>query len=191
MQREEVEPFAQSISLQSHTLDQEWEAILTEAQRSAKRKDSDVLRGTRVHPVCLGACFLFSDGKQLTAGMIKGLEYGCSLDPIVALLHETFEHLSSHKGVTVRMAMSDQHGVFHTPFAQARALFVEHGFAMRASIIYTAVTQAETDEAQFVGKLRVISLHDLVPPISNSGHDGMLDFNHDGFAGAATTVSCP
>jgi len=103
-----------------------------------------------LHPLQFGAACLFDDGTVETAGMLKGLEYGCTVDPVSLLIREMclrrgsnmiHAHRTGAVGADVALAaqyrsaaapvcvaMADQFGVAHAPFAPARALLVEHGF---------------------------------------------------------------
>lgn len=76
-----------------------------------------------LHPISLGAAAVFADGTVATAHQMQALEYGCSVDPVCQLAAE----LTKRAGVAA-VAMADQFGVCHAPFAPARALLVEHGF---------------------------------------------------------------
>jgi hypothetical protein len=90
---------------------------------------------------------LFDDGSIETAWMLKGLEYGNTLDPVTQLVRDierkkicapcgasdgTASVLNMHQAgiVTkpVMLVMCDQFGVAHAPFAQARCLLTEHGY---------------------------------------------------------------
>jgi cytidine deaminase len=110
-----------------------------------------------LHPLQFGAACLFDDGSVETAHMLKGLEYGCTVDPVSLLIREMclrrdsnmiHAHRTGAAGgaaamaaqyrsaaAPVCLAMVDQFGVAHAPFAPARALLVEHGFE-DCSVLY-------------------------------------------------------
>ena len=44
-------------------------------------------RTTGIHPIQLAAAILFSNGDIEVSWQLKGLEYGCTLDPVLQLLH--------------------------------------------------------------------------------------------------------
>jgi hypothetical protein len=101
-----------------------------------------------LHPIRLSAALLFDDGSIETTWMLKGLEYGNTLDPVTQLVREierrricapctaadgtVMSALNFHQAgiVTkpVMLVMCDQFGVAHAPFAQARCLLTEHGY---------------------------------------------------------------
>jgi len=82
-----------------------------------------------IHPLKFAAAVVFDDGSVQAAWMLKGLEYGCSLDPVSQLVRDM---LSKRPRLLV---MVDQFGVAHAPFAQARALLSEHGLGTHPIIL--------------------------------------------------------
>lgn len=131
-----------------------------------------------LHPVRFSAAVLFDDGSIQAAWMLKGLEYGCTLDPVSQLVRDMESKRycapcsgSSSNGATsgegtpatnvfqaglvtkpVMLVMCDQFGVAHAPFAQARCLLTEHGYG------YVQVLVHDSD-----GVLCTAAADDLVP----------------------------
>lgn len=97
----------------------------------------------KIHPIRFSGAVLFEDGMICTSWQLKGLEYGCTLDPISQLLRDmerrkycipcnnsnveiTNQYIFFSKPVMI--VMIDQFGITHAPFAQARSLLSEHGY---------------------------------------------------------------
>jgi cytidine deaminase len=209
LKRNHIEPFAQTLAQKvsmSGSADPMHVSLFARAISAAKTLDSDKRSGAGVHPVCLGAAMVFSDGKEMAAGMLKGLEYGTTLDPVAGLLIQALQYMddvqranaSAHgvegegegegegarKVTLAALCLADSFGVAHAPFAQARALLNEHGMGA-AVVLYTDVES---------GALASTSARELVPPIpSADGHSGLLDFCEDGLqehVEAVPTASC-
>ena len=180
LDRTAIEPFALSRGIEWTTPNDEndpnghftaYTSLYDAAKRAALTLDSDVSSRAGIHPVHLGAAAATTDGRTLTAGMLKGLEYGCTLDPVTALLPALVEHVRAGGGTLCRLVLCDQYGVLHAPFGQARALLNEHGFG-HAELIYH----------DGKGTLFETTVSSLVPPIcSDGGHSGLLSFEADGF----------
>lgn len=92
----------------------------------------------RLHPIKLSAALIYDDLSISTAWMLKGLEYGCTLDPVLQLLGAAEQHKfqGDKAPKPVMLAMVDQFGVLHAPFASARALLVEHGYAFLTILVH-------------------------------------------------------
>lgn len=129
-----------------------------------------------IHPLRLAAAVVFSDGKVETAWQLKGIEYGCTLDPVSQLV----SHIERRREATgiqlcqlcfssklsidfelstvsapvepVALVMTDQFGVCHAPFAQARSLLVEHGYGSVTVFVHDAE-----------GKLNAVKASELLP----------------------------
>jgi len=90
-----------------------------------------------IHPLRLGACVQYADGSRDVAWQLKGLEYGCTIDPVCQLI----------RGMVLKtpklLVMCDQYGVAHAPFAQARALLCEHGFGQLIICVHTLSADIE------------------------------------------------
>ena len=84
---------------------------------------------TDMHPLQFAAAVQFDNGDIEVAWQLKGLEYGCTLDPVVQLIREMEKrkHLCGNV-LPVMLVMTDQFGVCHAPFAQGRALLTEYGY---------------------------------------------------------------
>jgi cytidine deaminase len=92
-------------------------------------------REDSLHPIRLSAAVLYSDGTTSSAWQMKGLEYGCTGDPVEAVVHNmahtmTLKHYNPSGAFLrpVALVMIDQYGVCHAPFARSRSLLMEHGF---------------------------------------------------------------
>jgi cytidine deaminase len=146
--RDNVVDFARKVALKVESA----ASVLTPMMR----KLFDSARGVNhcdrqdiLHPIRYSAAVLFDDGTIHTAWMLKGLEYGCTLDPVSQLVRElesrrycapcsTTSAVDSPQSASVFQAglytkpvmlvMCDQFGVAHAPFAQARCLLTEHGY---------------------------------------------------------------
>ena len=118
-----------------------------------------------IHPVRLSAAVLFDDGSISTAWQLKGLEYGCTLDPVTQLILDMERKKyclpcnnddtdSTSKAFTkpTMLIMVDQMGVAHAPFAQARSLLSEHGYDYLQVLVH--------DE---FGGIHICSVADLIP----------------------------
>ncbi len=104
-----------------------------------------------VNSIRLAAAILFSDGSEYSAHQTKLAEYGYSLDPITKAVAE-IEHRKRNSIFPVLIIQVDQFGIFHSPFAAARAHITEMGEGKCLSIIH------DSD-----GKLIVRSFADYVP----------------------------
>ena len=76
-----------------------------------------------LHPVRYGAAVVFGDGSVATARQFKALEYGCTLDPVGQLATA----VADRDAAPAALALVDQLGVAHAPFAAGRAFLCEHG----------------------------------------------------------------
>lgn len=85
-----------------------------------------------LHPISLAAAVMFDDGSMSVAWLLKGLEYGCSLDPVAQLVGIM---VSKSTIRPMYLIFTDQFGICHAPHAQARALLTEHGFASAPIIL--------------------------------------------------------
>lgn len=129
-------------------------AVFQEAMTSNQYDKLDSL-----HPVRLSAAVMLTDGSIKSAWLLKGLEYGCTVDPVTQLIRDIENHRSKlnmvdrDKGEAVKyMIMVDQFGVCHAPFAQARAILNEHGFGGIKCIVHDAL-----------GNLDIVEVRKLVP----------------------------
>lgn len=115
-------------------IDKKYLSLLETAVKAAKQ---DTLGG--IHPICFGAAVLFKNGEIEVAWVLKGLEYGCTVDPISLLMREIcLRKNKQDKTVDIEggressepdcIVQVDQFGVAHAPFAPGRALLIEHGF---------------------------------------------------------------
>lgn len=106
-----------------------------------------------IHPISLSAAILFSDGSVEKTWQMKGLEYGCTVDPIVQLLHFLEANRYNHTNKTVVMlCMIDQYHILHAPFASGRAQLLELGYGDLSLVVH--------DDA---GKLQLTTVEALMP----------------------------
>ena len=107
----------------------------------------------KLHPIRLSAAVMFGNNDIQVAWQLKGLEYGCSLDPVTQLIHEMerrkiayFEEFNDDSPANNELTsysfakyiiMVDQFGVAHAPFARARALLFEHGYGDVQVIVHS------------------------------------------------------
>lgn len=101
--------------------------LIYEAALANNHRDGNLL----LHPLSLSAAVLFEDGSVSIAWQLKGLEFGCSLDPVSQLINTMVTSLQRPRF----LVQVDQLGIAHAPFGQARALLVEHGFACEPMIL--------------------------------------------------------
>lgn len=119
-------------------IDPEVRSLMSHAMGVNYRDALDAL-----HPIRLSAAVLFEDGSVESAWMMKGLEYGCTLDPVSQLIHHMEQrklcapcspqgsvnpHQAGLDSKPKLLVMVDQFGVAHAPFAQARSILYEHGY---------------------------------------------------------------
>lgn len=79
-----------------------------------------------LHPIRFAASVVFSDKSTSSAYLLKGLEYGCSVDPVSQLIN-SIESKKRSKIDPVMIVIIDQFGTLHAPFAAARSQLVERG----------------------------------------------------------------
>jgi len=135
-----------------------------------------------LHPIRFSAAVMFEDGTVETAWMLKGLEYGCTLDPVSQLVHQmekrklcapctpvgstTNVHQAGLHCKPTLLIMCDQFGVAHAPFAQARSILYEHGYE------YLRVAVHDVG-----GTLHTTSVLDLVPQPTGTNLVACDDFH--------------
>lgn len=123
-----------------------------------------------IHPLKFAAAVIFDDDSVQVAWMLKGLEYGCSLDPVSQLVRDMLKKRPR------LLVMVDQFGVAHAPFAQARALLSEHGLGTHPRILVHS----------HEGKQLLSCAADLAPPPPGSSGSARLLVPSDlGCGGAA------
>ena len=132
-----------------------------------------------LHPLRFSAALLFDDNTIETAWMLKGLEYGCTLDPVSQLVRDierrrycspccpgsaSFSSSPTTKSTVVNIhqtglaskpvmiVMCDQFGVAHAPFAQARCLLSEHGYDYVKVLVHSSE-----------GELCTVNVAELIP----------------------------
>jgi len=145
------------------------ETLFDEAMKCNKNDKFDSL-----HPVRFSAAVMFSDGTVRTAWQMKGLEYGCTIDPVTQLIRDmefyrisTEDEHSEDNGVLVDyLLMIDQWGICHAPFAQARGLLNEHGFKYVKCVIHDDL-----------GDVHIVPVSSLVPFGETADSLSHTDFN--------------
>lgn len=159
--RNEIDEFAKDFSSKVGGVGSLGELALSVFNRALENVAHD--RDDKSHPLKLAAAVIFEDGSIEVAWQLKGLEYGCTMDPISQLIREmekkrlcgTCHTKSQHeseldeRGTSVEhmwttkpqmVVMTDQYGVCHAPFAQARALLTEHGYGFVGVIVHNIET---------------------------------------------------
>jgi hypothetical protein len=86
-----------------------------------------------VHPVCIGAAGLFSDGMVAFASRKVALEYGCTLDAVGKLANAIDGkaiHIKDHSEPCrpIMLVQCNQFGIACAPFAQGRAFLAKRGY---------------------------------------------------------------
>ncbi|KAJ1429388.1 hypothetical protein B484DRAFT_449427 [Ochromonadaceae sp. CCMP2298] len=134
-----------AIVIQKETASAEAQRVYA-AARSANSMDSL----DAVHPLRFSAAVLFDDGIVEVAWQLKGLEYGCTLDPVSQLVRDMERRrfcapcgtngldASAMTARPVILVCVDQFGVAHGPFAQARSLLTEHGYGFVQVLVHDA-----------------------------------------------------
>jgi cytidine deaminase len=138
--------------------------LFDEAMKVNKKDFNDIL-----HPIRFSAAVCLPNGSIETAWQYKGLEYGCTLDPVSQLLRSmeiSKDETDSVTELPSLLIMIDQYGVCHAPFAQARALLTEYGFGSVKCVVH--------DED---GKLAILDIAELLPQINNSSLLSESDFH--------------
>lgn len=146
-------------------VDSEVGLLMTKAAEVNCRDSLDAL-----HPIRFSAAVLFEDGTTEVAWMVKGLEYGCTLDPVSQLVHAIEKrkwcspcanaqnpHQAGLFSKPKLIVVCDQFGVAHAPFAQARSILFEHGYEYVRIAVHDAT-----------GTLHLITVEDLVPQPSGT-----------------------
>lgn len=135
-------PYARLSASQQCTLGRRLAALLAPPSDDLARQCYDAARAacrdddkSDLHPIRYGAAAVFRDGSTRASRQWKALEYGASLDPI-GLLAPALEAERCNGNPALIVAMVDDFGVAHAPFARGRALLVEHGFARVAVICH-------------------------------------------------------
>lgn len=125
-----------------------------------------------LHPIRLSAAVIYSDDSVYSTWHMKGLEYGCTSDPVEALVH----HMVQQQQLVptkrpVALVMIDQFGVCHAPFARARAQLLERHF----DDVLVLVHQED-------GSLIDVTAQELLPSPKNIPLLSESDFsNHEDF----------
>lgn len=138
-----------------------------------KYDDADTL-----HPIRLSGCVLFDDDSIEVSWMLKGLEYGCTLDPVSQLVsimmkyricgnckininkndnndnnNDVNDDIFKFIKKPIYILTCDQYGICHAPHGQARALLTEHGFNQLNIMIHNNDT----------GLIEIVTVSELTP----------------------------
>ena len=101
--------------------DNKWLELIDRTVAAASAH-SDGRIGDGLHPIHLAAGVMFTDGHIEVSAQLKAVEYGCSVDPLVKIVHTIEKHdHSAH-----RLVLVDQFGNLHPPFATARSFLSEN-----------------------------------------------------------------
>ena len=145
-----------------------------------KYDDADAL-----HHIRLATAVLFDDDSIEITWMLKGLEYGCTIDAVSQMvskmvqnricgdckLNITFNSKINDDSIfkmiknPVILVNVDQYGICHSPHAQARALLSEHGFDHLKIMVHN-------DN----GMIEIVTVKSLVP-----NPNGVNVLSHDSF----------
>ena len=116
---------------------------------------------TDMHPLQFAAAVEFDNGDVEVAWQLKGLEYGCTLDPVVQLIREMEKRKQLGGNVLpVMLVMVDQFGTCHAPFAQGRALLTEYGYNDLMVIVHDATGTCCMTTAQSLAPSHSLLSHD-------------------------------
>lgn len=159
----------ESFTVDELTVDDELASTAMNAAMSVNHLD----QGDGLYPIRLSAAVIYSDGQTLTAWQMKGLEYGCTADPVVQLVHR-MESLKvqnpASEATPVAIVMVDQFGVLHAPFAQARSQLVERGYGHLTCLIH-----------KIDGTMAGVKCDDLLPSPRSEDGTGCMLLSHDDF----------
>ena len=149
LRRENILTFAVDIAakIDSSQINNEFHKTVLEAASKSNIKDT-----SKIHPIALSAAIIFSDLSVDTAWFLKCLEYGCSLDPVSQLVFSLENRRDKMNVDPIAIAMVDQFGIAHCPFAQARALLFEFGYN-HIDVLYHDCH----------GSLHIAKVHELLP----------------------------
>jgi len=146
-----------------------------------KYDDADAL-----HPIRLATAVLFDDDSIEVTWMLKGLEYGCTIDAVSQMVSKMVQNricgdcklditcngqINGDSSIfkmiknPVMLVNVDQYGVCHSPHAQARALLSEHGFDHLKIMVHN-------DN----GIIEIVTVKSLVP-----NPNGVYVLSHDSF----------
>jgi cytidine deaminase len=107
--------------------DDERQKLIHTVIAAAEAANASDCHGDSLHPIRLSAAVVYSDGTTSTSYQMKGLEYGCTVDPVVQVIY-AMEHRLNKSAKPVFLVVLDNYGVAHAPFAQARAQLTERGY---------------------------------------------------------------
>lgn len=125
--RNDIKSFAQTFSSSASQVSEVNPAAHRLHQAAMEKVRLD--KHTDMHPLQFAAAVQFDNGDIEVAWQLKGLEYGCTLDPVVQLIHEMEKRKQLCGNILpVMLVMTDQFGICHAPFAQGRALLTEYGY---------------------------------------------------------------
>ena len=152
----------------SLTTDDESQKFIDIAIAAAANANASDSHGDSLHPIRLSCAVVYSDGSTSTSYQLKGLEYGCTVDPVVQIIY-AMEHRSNNSAKPLFLVLLDNFGIAHAPFAQARAQLTERGYYDDLALL------VHLDDGQLIA---VPAKHILPQP---PGSDAKL-LTHDDFS---------
>ena len=142
-----------------------------------------------LHPIKYGAAVFFSDGSIAQAYQKQSQEYGCTLDAVTQLASFIEHKIEGGRIRPILLAQSDQFGIAHAPFAEARAYLSEYGhndmFVAVHNLIGEELIHTQNECNAEKGKLeqiidhelKIVKVKDLAPnPLGLAG--GILNNSH-------------
>lgn len=175
LRRAEILPFAEAFAAKMKKGD-DLQVSLPSAEKVYRSACGAIRVNTNasIHPLQFAAALLFDDGTIETAYQMNGIEYGCTLDSVSQLIREIERRQycqpcgsAAPPVKPVMLAMVDQFGVAHGPFAAARSLLSEHGYG------YIEVLMHDSSSGEFV----MATVDDLIPQVKNSSLLSCSDFH--------------
>lgn len=137
-----------------------------------------------IHPLRLACACLYDDNSIEVTWMLKGLEYGCTIDAVSQMVSRMIQQRlcgdckinisnddTNNDNIfkmiknPIMLVNCDQFGIIHAPHAASRALLTEHGFNNLNIMIHN-------DN----GMIQIVSAESLVP-----NPNGSTVLSHDSF----------
>ncbi|KNC50800.1 uncharacterized protein AMSG_06701 [Thecamonas trahens ATCC 50062] len=127
----------------------------SDVYRMLKAIHAETARDNRdiLHPIRYAAGALFDDGSIVTGCETKALEYGATINPVIKIAKALEDAHDAGRKVLL-LAVMDQYGVLHGPFADSRAFLHEGPWGAVPVVVHNS----EGD-----GALVVTAASDLIP----------------------------
>lgn len=145
--------------------------VLNRAKKAAEKDNKSL------HPIQYGAAVLFSDGTIATSHQKPSQEYGCTLDAVTQLAQIMEEKvkqrcLNGEEMIkAILLVQSDQYGIAHAPFAQARAFLTEYGYNDTFIVIHDSKVLGTKDNFENKDCTKIVKVQDLAPHTLGLGSD--------------------